>query len=379
MEMRRLAAVGTITLIAVLCCLGSAVVPGDVPPPAEVTSNFENYWGVSLNRDCGYSRQLSNGQGLWLFCDTAWTDLTGSHFVAGSTAAEGPYTAGQVPTGLTELPTPPAAPPPNQPNHGAPQPFLPTPSGLLNPSGQSCTADGNQYPASWITGATAEPDSIHLLITYANVCVTHTATPYLIQGYGIAEYNPVANTIDTQTTVWSIPGTQLQPAAVLGSPVVSDGYLYLYGSACTSWYSGVCATGGVYAARVPADPADWRSAASYRWYRHDDLTADPADATSVIPSVTPAGLSVDGYSQVGHGVVAIVQTDLRGGFQAWQAVTPAGPWTMLTSGKVGSASGSDNDIRRALIGHPDLSTNTELMLSYVNSTDQHVAVAAFPW
>jgi hypothetical protein len=367
-------------LAAVLALLISpAVAAADVAPPAKVTSNFENYWGVSLNRDCGFSQPLTGNQSFWLFCDTAWTDFNGSHFITGSTAAVGPYTAGLVPTTLNELPTPPAAPP-AQPYYGGPAQFLPVPTGLLNPAGQPCTANTTQYPASWITGLTRVPASSTLLITYSDLCVTQTATPFFTQRYGIAEYNPTTNTFLARTTVLSTPGAQLPAAQILGSPVFSGGFLYLYGAECTSGFAGVCATGSTYAARVPANSQSWRSSTAYLWYTNTQggLSDDPADARNVIPSA-PAAVSVHDFSAVGRGFDAIVQKDLAGGFEVWQASTPAGPWTRRSTGTVPCSGGAGNDLCRALTGHPGLSTTSQLMISYFNPASSHVEAAAFPW
>jgi hypothetical protein len=356
------------------------IAAADIAPPAKVTSHFENYWAVSLNRDCGFSQPLagSPGQSFWLFCDTAWTDFNGSHFITGSTAAVGPYTAGLVPTGLNELPTPPAAPP-AQPYYGGPAQFLPAPTGLLNPAGQPCTASTSQYPASWITGLTQATSST-LLITYSDLCVTQTATPFFTQRFGIAEYNPATNTIQARTTVLSTPGAQLPAAQILGSPVISGGYVYLYGSECASGFAGVCATGNVYAARVPANPQSWRSSTAYRWYTNTQggLSDNPANARNVLPSA-PAAVSIHDFSNVGRGLNAIVQKDLAGGFEVWQAASPAGPWTKRSTGKVPCSGGSGNDLCRALTGHPELSTTGQLMISYFNPASAHVEAATFAW
>src|ERR1700721_166899 len=104
----------------------------DSTPPAPVQSNFENAYGASLSRDCGFSAPLpaNPAASIWLFCDTAiygldqqlQYHLTG--FIPGSTAAEGPYTPSAVPQGLSELPTPPG-PLPTMPNSDGPAQFLP--------------------------------------------------------------------------------------------------------------------------------------------------------------------------------------------------------------------------------------------------------------
>ncbi|SMD17651.1 hypothetical protein [Kibdelosporangium aridum] len=338
--------------------------------PVKVTSNFENYWGVSLNRDCGFSEPLDNGQALWLFCDTAWSDFNGSHFVSGSTAAVGPYSAGLVPTELNELSMSPG-PPPKPPHYGSPSQFLPAPAGLLNPSGQPCTPNVGQYPASWITGiATVTPDN--LLVTYADLCVTDTEKPFFIQGFGIAEYNPANNAVTARTTVFSTPGVQLPAAKILGSPIYTGGFVYLYGFECTNWFSGVCVNGSTNVARTDS----WRAPGNYQWYSQGAFVYSHAQATNIIPSAA-AGVSVHRFGSA--GLHAILQKDLGGGFEVWRAATPVGPWIQRSSGKVACSGGSGHDLCRALTGHPELSTADHMMISYFNPGSGHVEAALVPW
>src|SRR6266481_4673025 len=106
------ARVMVLSVLSVLMVGGTAgAARADSAPPAREQSQFETHFGASLGRDCGFSRQLPSGSSIWVFCDTAIRDWTGklTGFIAGSTAAEGPFTAGQVPTTLTEVPTPPSA------------------------------------------------------------------------------------------------------------------------------------------------------------------------------------------------------------------------------------------------------------------------------
>ena len=84
----------------------------------------------------------------------------------------------------------------------------------------------------------------------------------------------------------------------------------------------------------------------------------------------------------GHGLVMIEQTSLAGGFQAWQASSPAGPWRRLLAGRVPCAKGTESGAEglcRALIGHPELSTRSRLLISYYNPGNDHVDVSAYPW
>src|SRR5689334_6296255 len=93
----------------------------DVPPPSLLLSHFEtDIPGNTINRDAGWSAPVpgATGNSLWLFGDSGWT----GGFWYGTTAAIGPATRGQVPTGLTEILTPPLA---------SPRPSSRGPSGLL--------------------------------------------------------------------------------------------------------------------------------------------------------------------------------------------------------------------------------------------------------
>ena len=100
----RAAAVTGTAAVTVAAEVGSA-------PPAPLVSNYETATGNSLDRDCGWSRPLpgSTTQSFWLFCDTAidstpGTLLCAECFIAGSTAAEGPFSAGLVPDTLSGAP-----------------------------------------------------------------------------------------------------------------------------------------------------------------------------------------------------------------------------------------------------------------------------------
>src|SRR5215471_16031721 len=78
----------------------------DASPPSRVVSNYETATGNVLQRYCGFSHRLPSNASLsiWLFCDTPIASSSGTvlAFIPGSTAAVGPYTRGQVPTGLSE-------------------------------------------------------------------------------------------------------------------------------------------------------------------------------------------------------------------------------------------------------------------------------------
>src|SRR5258708_17457285 len=99
-------------VVAVAAAAVPAVAAADAAPPHEVISHYETSSGNTLERDCGFSHRQpgSSTMSVWLFCDTPIVTPSGSvAFIPGSTAAVGPFTAGQVPTGLSQVPPPPAS------------------------------------------------------------------------------------------------------------------------------------------------------------------------------------------------------------------------------------------------------------------------------
>ena len=372
--------------------LGVPAVPAlaDSAPPASAKSNFENTYGASLSRDCGFSTPLpaNPATSLWLFCDTAiygldqqlQYHLTG--FIPGSTAAEGPYTAGEVPQGLSELPTPPAALP-TMPNSDGPAQFLKTPSGLVTSTGQPCDSANNAYAASWIGGVTHEPAAANpadVLITFGNYCV-QGGLSFDPEGFGIAEYDPVSNMVVSQTTL--VTGAAVPPQRMLVSPVFSGSRLYLFGSQCASQDQfGDCTSGSIYLARTGDTPSSWDNPSSYQWRDGSTWTSAASSATSIIPSATPiSAVNVSNYSPAGQGIVLIEQTNAGGGFLVYEPVSSlTGTWKQVISASVPCGSGSG--LCHAIIGHPELSTAGELMISYFDPAQGpagHLMADAFAW
>jgi hypothetical protein len=361
-------------VIVAVGVLGVPAVPAlaDSAPPASVNSNFENTYGASLSRDCGFSMPLpaNPATSLWLFCDTAiyglnqqlQYHLTG--FIPGSTAAEGPYMAGAVPQGLSELPMPPAALP-TMPNSDGPAQFLKTPSGLVTSTGQPCDSANNAYAASWISGVTHEPSTANpadVLITFDNYCV-ESSLSFNPEGFGIAEYNPATNTVVSQTTL--VTGAAVPPQHMLVSPVFSGSHLYLFGSQCASQDQfGDCTSGSIYLARTGVTASSWDNPSSYQWRDGSTWTSAASSATSIIPSATPISApTVGDFSSVGQGIVLIDQTNVGGHFVAYEPVASlTGTWKQVISASVPCGSGSG--LCHAIIGHPELSTTGELMISY---------------
>jgi hypothetical protein len=93
-------------------------------------------------------------------------------------------------------------------------------------------------------------------------------------------------------------------------------------------------------------------------------------------------VSAADYPAGGHGLVMIEQTSAGGDFSVWQAPAPTGPWRQIQAGQVSCTAGKRTqpvDLCRALIGHPELSTRDELLISFFNPGDSHVEVSAFGW
>jgi hypothetical protein len=404
---------------AVAACAGpSRPLPG--PAPDQVLSNYERATGDPVPRDCGYSVPLPGkpGWSLWLFCDTAVTSARGTRIdrliLGTDTAAAGPYQPGQVPTRLSEIPTPPARS--VLPSDGAPEPFLPAPQHLVRLGGtQPCSGSGT-YPAAWITGVAAEPASStgsgsgarqgRLLISYNDYCVTGdtgslgTDVPGSLtpEGSGLVEYNPATNQLGPMDEVFggtfglAEAGVALPVQQVLGSPVFRGGYLYLFGFCSAGTLPTGCAAGKVFMVRVQASPAAWQNPLSYQYWtglcqsRQNQTSKcwslDPNTAASVLPATRPLGVEVGDYSADGHQLVMVEQTSLAGDFGVWQASSPAGPWRRVRTGRVPCRAGSGHgagELCRALIGHPELSTRSHLLISYFNPGDGHVDASAYPW
>ncbi len=359
-------------------------------PPTPVLSGAERSGRVSVARDCGYSAPLPSdpGRSLWLFCDTAvYVRKTGrpgwtlQRFITGSTAAvgagaSGPGPASRAPGELSEVATPGST----ARGGNSPAPFLAHPEGLVMPDGLPCGLDGS-YAASWVTGVTRVPSTPYLLVTFDNYCVLAGSAGFVREGFGLAEYDPATATLSNDVTVFG-PGAA---ATLLGSPVFSGRYLYLYGPTCGSRKAGRCA-GTMFEARVAASPAAWTDPLSYQWLSSGPAgpwTSDPAAATPVIAGPGSSGVSVASFAAAGRGFVLIEQTNIDGAFTVYRSASPAGGWKQVRSGRVPCRVGTGYaDFCRAIIGHPELSTPAELVLSYYDPAagpHGHVMVTGFRW
>jgi len=400
-------------LVAVAFAIGQPSQPATLAP-ALVLSGLERAGGVSLARDCGYSAPLPANprRSLWLFCDTpvyirrktARGRVTWAlqRFIPGSTAAVGRAVVGsspalRVPGQLSELGTPrlgagaspgivpapggaPAA-------GGAPAPFLLAPAGLVTSAGLPCGDGDGSYAASWVSGVTRVPATPDLLIAFNNYCVLSGTGGFLPEGFGLAEYDPATGTLSNDVVVFSGMNLGVAAAAkLLGSPVFSGRYLYLFGPTCTALAHGGCATGTLYEARVSASPLAWTNPLSYQWQSRGtpgSWTLDAAAATSIIAGARPSAVSVASFPAGGRRFILVEQTDISGAFTVYESPTPAGTWKQITSGRVPCRPGAGYvNFCRAIIVHPELSTSTQLVLSYFDpaaGARGHVMVAGFRW
>jgi hypothetical protein len=400
-------------LLAVPFVIGPPGQPATLAP-ALVRSGLERAGSVSLARDCGYSAPLpaNSRRSLWLFCDTpvyvrhktpdGHVTWALRRFISGSTAAVGRAVAGssparRVPGQLSEVGTPrlgTGAAPGGAPASGgtlaaggAPAPFLLTPGGLVTSAGLPCGDGDGSYAASWISGVTRVPATPDLLIAFNNYCVLSGAGGFLPEGFGLAEYDPATGTLSNDVVVFSGMNLGVAAAAkLLGSPVFSGRYLYLFGPTCTALAHGGCATGTLFEARVPANPLAWSDPLSYQWQSRStpgSWTPDAAAATSIIAGARPSAVSVAALPATGRHFILVEQTDISGAFTVYESPAPAGTWKRITSGRVPCRPGTGYlNFCRAIIVHPELSTSTQLVLSYFDpaaGARGHVMVAGFRW
>lgn len=332
-----------------------------------------------ISRDAGLSAAYSDTQSLWLFGDTG--QRNGPAFLAGTTAAAGPYTRGEPPNALEELPTPPAPP---APGRTSPAPFLPRPEGLLTPDNPPVACGTNRsYPASWPGGLARIPGTSRMVIVYAQLCVA-VDRDWPTERLTLVEYDPATNKFLSNATPFvatplqaGVPVTQR-----LGSPVFGgDGFLYLFGHDT--------ATDRVFVARVAANPSAWANPANYRWWGQPgsgpaQWTTDQSSVISIAPVTDPWSVHVADYTGVGgHRLAMIVQTEFgTGGFQLFEAAAPNGAWSAGPSARAPDTCLGTFGCY-ALAGHAELSTAEAFVYSWYSAGDRsgfgHIRLATVPW
>jgi hypothetical protein len=380
-QLPRVAVAAAAAVIALVSTGGVAW--ADSPPPAKVLSRYETHFHVSLARDCGYSRVLRSGRALWVFCDTP----TPFGFIEGSTAAEGPFTLGDVPTTLTEVPR--TGTPLHPPGTARPEQFLPNPGHLTRKDGHACApVPGHVFPAAWTSGVAREPgNTAKLVITYSEVCVDNGAL--LVEGTGILEYDSATNRIVSGPTELfrSAGAAPLDDRLRLGSPIFSGGFLNLFASTCDVKTPVSCTRGRIFAVRVPANPRAWQHGANYAWWfstAAPGYVRDFRRARTVIGTAAPLVVTADSYS--GRGLAIIEQTSIGGSFRVWKSLKGGfggGSWSPGASAPSlpGCSKGKDLNLCRALIGHPEISKSTEILTSYFDPDPavNHVRIVRVGW
>ncbi len=309
-----------------------------------------------LQRDAGISVPLPDGRDLWIFGDTgqfgnggAWTS-TG--FVGGSTAAKSRATLGSTPTPLKNL-----GPHAGVTGGGGPAQFIPAPTDVYLPdgSGRLCTpANGAVQAARWPTGAVLLPDGTNVLVSYVDVCVM-SPTNYSVEGWGFMEYKWRANRVHLGPIDVFPPatsGSSISSASTFGSPVVANGAVTFYSSVCTQVFVS-CSSGDIYATTVTGSADALQNPISYT--PHALQAGSPS-------GWTPLDVSVASFADA--SVRLVEQTSIGGTFVVFSAPTAAGPWTTELSGILPGCSTSPHGFCYSFVGHPELSSASELVVSY---------------
>jgi hypothetical protein len=198
------------------------------------------------------------------------------------------------------------------------------------------------------------PKTSEVLITYSDVCVTGPWS-FRAEGWGFAEYNWNTNSLDVSPDDVVRPpstGAELPSRLVLGNPVFNGGAVTLFSFDCTSLYVG-CSSGQVYAATLPGTVGALSQPGSY--------AVNPV-ATDGSTSWQPVGISVGSYADT--PLRMIETTSATGSYDVLTASTPAGPWHLETTGVVPGCQGLPSGFCYALMGHPEVSTASQLVISY---------------
>jgi hypothetical protein len=319
-----------------------------------VSANQESTTGTILQRDAGISVALPNGRDLWVFGDTSsFSAASGQSnaFIGGSTAAKGRYIPGQTPQALKDI-----RPAGVQSTSTAPSQFIPTPSDTYMPdgSGRACTpANGAVYTARWPTGAALLDNQGQLFVTYTDVCVT-SSTTFTVEGWGFMIYAWRQGKIKVgpyDVFPPSPKGTELPADRAYQSPYVRNGQITLFTSQCASLFV-ACSSGTVSATTLSDNPLALAVPGAY--------VAQPA-VTDGATQWMPVNVSVAAYPS---GLRLIEQTSIGGTFVVFTSATPTGPWHAFYSGTLPGCSTTPKGFCYAFVGHPELGSNSTLVVSY---------------
>jgi hypothetical protein len=338
-----------------------------------VNTNQESATGVLRQRDSGISVALPNGRDLWIFGDTSsfTASTTKSSKGIAASAAAGSYGPDRTSSALRDI-KPAGAPQASS----TPSQLIPAPTNTVMPdgSGRACTpANGGLYAARWPTGAAMLTDGKAVFISYTDVCVT-SPTSFTIEGWGFMTYAWRLGKIKLgphDVFPPSPKGTALAAARTYRSPVVADGKVTLFTSGCTSPPI-ACNSGTLAATTVADNPLALGSPASY--------VGSPA-VTDGASQWMPVDASVSAFPS---DLRLIEQTSTGGTFAVFSSTSPVGPWHALSTGTLPGCSTTPKGFCSAFVGHPELATDSSLVVSYFkpdspnNADVGHVVVALVP-
>ncbi len=360
-----------VAAVALVVAPFGAVAPGATNARIRAVPLHSSYETTTraVSRDVGISVALPDGHDLWLFGDTgifqragtaAWQE-TG--FIDGSSALQARRARGQVPRGA-DYPT------------GVPRRFIPVPKNVYLPdgNGRSCNYDTAAFPARWPTGAAVmATNKSEVVVTYAEVCITHTpdgGSAIQPEGWGYMLFNWRTQRIDRGPIDVFTPersGAAIPASKILGWPQFDGDQLTLFTSHCTSFFV-VCKQGQVWSATMPATAAAMRKRASYQLH---PLTTDGSGTWE------PLTISVGRYSD---GWRLIELTSIAGTYKIFSASKPGGRWHLEQSGTLPGCP-TRTGFCFALEGHPELSTATETLVSYMDPEAPpggHLVISALP-
>lgn len=334
-----------------------ALAVGGCTPPApvggyvshgRVLTAAESTYGAWISRDCGFSRSATDGgsgqqSSFWVFCDTTMNSQ--GFNTRGSAAEATAFTAGALPN-LGDHPAPGAA-------------FLPDPGGVC--------WDGTR-PALWTQGLSPAHDGT-FRVYYSSECSGERTL-----SWGSVLWNPFTKAFsDNQRTVFTYDPatTDLAPEKELNTPIERGSYTYFSARLSAN-------RRGVTIARVPT--ASVNNPTQYQWFTgtaNGQPTWGSVAKAQAAPTLASGFTTMD-YFPSFNTYVAIVQS---GGFghpdngttevKIYESQTPENPasWrlrhTVKTPGEC-----LEGKWCYAFIGHPELSTNTQLMISHYNHDDR---------
>jgi len=338
-------------------------VAAKVVTAVQIHSSYENS-RRSISRDVGISAPLPDGHQLWLFGDTGIWETDGtwhqSHFIPGSTAMLAKGARGQVPTG-GELPS------------GTPKNFLPTPNTYLpDGSGRPCVPPRAAFAARWVTGAAVLPSNTSLVVvTYTAVCVTKSGGNIGVrgEGWGFVLYNwrtkKLTKVVDVVKPKRN--GAAMASLNTFGYPIFTNGQVTMYSSECSSLYVS-CTAGAVGTVTMPGTVQAMSTPSSYK------VMQSITDGSS---PWTPLAISVGHYPS---GYRLLETTSITGAYKVFSSLLPTGPWHLERSATLPGCP-SKKRFCFALEGHPELSTASELVVSYHDPDSGpggHIVVSAIP-